>query len=213
VVIRDRVRMSVSDDGPGIPTSELDRIFEPFFTTKEEGTGLGLSLSRKIIRDNGGNIWVSSTRLFGATFTIELPLLIDDSTVEDPSSSDEFGMTGANRSVLVVDDEDHITELVESILQLCGYRTDRINDGAPAVELMRKKDYDILICDLHMPGMNGRDLIRWVRSNKPNVRILLLTGDITGNDVPEFVKSHAAQLLAKPFTVSELLKAVQRLSS
>jgi two-component system, NtrC family, sensor kinase len=212
-LIGDSVRISITDDGPGVDETDIQRVFEPFFTTKETGTGLGLSLSRKIIRENGGDMWVSSTKSCGATFTIQLPAVADTPCAEEGSSSDESGMKALSRSVLIVDDEDHITELVESVLQGCGYRTDRLNEGAPAIELLKKKEYDILICDLHMPGTNGRDLIEWVRSNRKDIRVLLLSGDVARAETKEFVRTCGAHFLPKPFSISELTKAVQRLSS
>ena len=119
----------------------------------------------------------------------------------------------ADHAVLIVDDEDHITELIDSVLQHSGYRTDCLNDGAQAIESLKQKEYDILICDLHMPGMSGRDLIEWSRVNRPNMRVLLLSGDVARTDTGEFARSCGAHFLSKPFNVSELSKAVQRLFS
>lgn len=212
-VLRNSVRVSVTDDGPGINDKNIYRIFEPFFTTKKTGNGLGLNLSRKLIRENGGDMWVSSTEGRGATFTIELPLVTWDAAAEDDSSSNDGRATAKNRTVLIVDDEDHIAELVENVMQVCGYRTDRLNEGAPAIELLKKKEYDVLICDLHMPGTNGRDLIDWVRSNKKGTHILLLSGDVIRKDTIEYVKSCGAHFLSKPFSIGELKKAVERLFS
>ena len=212
-MIRNNVRISIADDGPGITETDIRRIFEPFFTTKENGTGLGLSLSQKIIRGNGGDMWVSSTESHGATFTIELPVVTDPARIEHRSATGHSAIAAANRSVLIVDDEDHITELIEDVLQASGYRTERLNDGAPAIELLRRREYDILICDLHMPGTNGRDLIEWARANRRDMRILLLSGDVARNNTAEFVQASGAHFLSKPFSVSELRKAVQRLFS
>jgi CheY-like chemotaxis protein/two-component sensor histidine kinase len=212
-VMRDRVRIAIADDGPGICAADISRIFEPFFTTKENGTGLGLNLSQKIVRENGGDIWVSSTESCGATFTIELPVVTSGRDTESDSPSDDSRTAAANRSVLIVDDEDHITELIESVLSDSGYDTECLNDGGPAIDRLRKKEYDILICDLHMPGTSGRDVIEWVRSNRPNVRTLLLSGDVSGKETEELARSCGAHFLPKPFNISELRKAVQRLSS
>ena len=211
-VIGDRVRIAVSDDGPGIGPSDLHRIFEPFFTTKKTGHGLGLNLSRRIIRENGGEMSVANNRSCGATFTIELPVTHSTGELDD-ATPDDVRMLAPDRSVLIVDDEDHITELIESVLQDCGYRTDRLNDGAPAIEMMKRNEYDILICDLHMPGVSGRDLIEWTRMNRQHMHVLLLSGDVARKDVNDFAKSYGVHFLSKPFSVSELTKAVQRLSS
>jgi len=132
---------------------------------------------------------------------------------DDDSCPDDPKILIPDRSVLIVDDEDCITELVESVLQKSGYRTDRLNDGGPAIELMKTNDYDILICDLHMPGVSGRELIEWTRLNRQNMRVLLLSGDVARTDVSDFAKAYGIHFLSKPFSVAELTKAVQRLFS
>lgn len=213
IVIRDRVRVSVNDDGPGIGEAALRRVFEPFFTTKETGTGLGLSLSRNIVREIGGDMWVASQESCGTTFTIELPTVTLPTAAKDRAPSDDPWIATPDQTVLIVDDEDHITELVDSVLHNCGYRTDRLIDGAAAIDLMKQTEYDILICDLYMPGISGRDLVQWTRSNRRNTRILILSGDVARKDTTEFARSCGAHFLSKPFSVSELTKAVQRLSS
>jgi two-component system NtrC family sensor kinase len=211
-VICDRVHVVVCDNGPGISEADRPRIFDAFFTTKETGTGLGLNLSRRIIREIGGEITAGGCASGGAVFTIELPVAIG---TEDAlhSTLDDTAIMMADHAVLIVDDEDHITELIDSVLQHSGYRTDCLNDGAQAIELLKQKEYDILICDLHMPGMSGRDLIEWSRVNRPNMRVLLLSGDVARTDTGEFARSCGAHFLSKPFNVSELSKAVQRLFS
>jgi two-component system, NtrC family, sensor kinase len=206
-------RIAVTDDGCGINPSDLNHIFEPFYTTKANGTGLGLHLSQRIIRENGGDICVSSSDSFGATFTIELPAVTGYKDGKSDSAADDFRITAANRSILIVDDEDNITELIESALSDVGYDTESRNDGGPAIDLLRRKEYDILICDLHMPGTSGRDVMEWVRSNRPNVRTLLLSGDVSGKETEELARSYGAHFLPKPFNISELRKAVQRLTS
>lgn len=212
-VIRERILISIVDDGPGINAADLRRIFDPFYTTKADGTGLGLSLCRNIVHENGGELWAMSNETIGATFTIDLPAVVTDEAPYDPRVSEEPVALVADRSVLIVDDEDHITELIESVLAKEGYETDRLTDGAPAIELLKSKDYDILICDLHMPGISGRELIEWTRQNRQNVRILLLSGDVARKETDSLAKAYGAHFLSKPFTVSELAKAVQRLAS
>jgi CheY-like chemotaxis protein len=212
-VVHDRVRVSVIDDGPGIAPANLRCIFEPFYTTKQTGTGLGLSLSRTIVRELGGDLSVCNNRTCGATFTLDLPIISELIGENRDSCSDDPQTLVPDRSVLIVDDEDHITELVESVLRNCGYRTDRLNDGAPAIELMKKNHYDILICDLHMPGVSGRDVVEWTRLNRQNMSVLLLSGDVAHTDVNDFARAYGIHFLSKPFSVAELTKAVQRLFS
>lgn len=212
VVTGGRVRVSVEDDGPGVSEANRRQIFDTFFTTKKTGTGLGLSLSRKIVREIGGEMWVSSGDLCGATFTLDLPIA-NRGNAAAGTPPDVPMIVTADQSVLIVDDEDHITELVDSVLQTCGYRTDSSNDGEAAIELLKRNEYDILICDLHMRGISGRDLVQWTRSNRRNTRVLILSGDIARKDTGEFARACGAHFLSKPFSVSELTKAVQRLSS
>jgi two-component system NtrC family sensor kinase len=212
-VVHDRVHVSVTDDGPGIAPDDLRRIFDPFFTTKQTGTGLGLSLSRTIIRELGGDLSVCNNRTCGAAFALDLPV-VTELIVEDGDSCPKDPNTLVpDRSVLIVDDEDYITELVESVLRNCGYRTDRLNGGGPAIELMKRNHYDILICDLHMPGVSGRDLVEWTRLNRQNTSVLLLSGDVAHTDLNDFAKAYGIHFLSKPFSVAELMKAVQRLFS
>jgi two-component system NtrC family sensor kinase len=212
-VTRQRVVISIIDDGPGIKQADTRRIFEPFFTTKAEGTGLGLSLSRNIIRENGGDLWASCNIDGGATFTIQLPLApraipnVNKPVLEDPAGLD------LDRSVLIADDDEHVAELIESALGRHGNQTERVSDGGQAIELLKAKAYDILVCDLHMPGIGGRELIEWARQNRPHTRILLLSGDVARNESSELAKKYGAHFLSKPFTVAELTKAVQRLAS
>ena len=212
-VVRDRVLIAVGDNGPGIREANLRRIFEPFFTTKTDGTGLGLSLSQRIVRENGGDLWATMNTGGGATFRISLPAVFGDQPINDIRGSEDPIKLVADRSVLIVDDDDPITELIESILGKQGYKTERLTDGAPAIERLKSADYDILICDLHMPGMSGRELIEWTRQNRQNIRILLLSGDVARKETDDLAKAYGAHFLPKPFTVSELAKAVQRLAS
>jgi two-component system cell cycle sensor histidine kinase/response regulator CckA len=208
-VIEQRVRISVADDGSGIAEKNLPRIFTPFFTTKGTGTGLGLNLSREIIRGANGDLWVSSAGSSGATFTIDLPVAEQEFESEQGGSSDGRAR-GSSRSILVVDDEDHIAELIEHILTASGHKTRRLNDGATAVELLKKQTFDLLICDLHMPGASGRDVIEWVRHSKAGLEVLLLTGDVVSPETRQFVESSGVHFLSKPFSIEELKNAVEQ---
>ncbi len=214
-VIHHRVLITIADNGPGISEGNIERIFEPFFTTKETGTGFGLSLSREIVNKMGGDMWAAGNEFGGATFTIDLPG--DRRKVADPARPSPAALQrplpeGDAISVLVVDDEDHITELIESVLADT-HNTHAMTRGELAIEALKNRDFDVLICDLHMPGVSGYDLVEWTRKNRPNIRILLLSGDVARQETGDFAKACSAQFLSKPFTVSELKNAVQRLFS
>jgi len=118
-----------------------------------------------------------------------------------------------NLSVLIVDDERQITDLIASVLDDFGYQTACLHDGAAAIELLKTKHYDVLICDLHMPGTNGRDVLEWVHLNRSRIRLLLLSGDVVRKETSEFARICGADFLSKPFSISELVTALQNLSS
>jgi len=207
---QDRVRVSVMDDGPGVSAQEIERIFQPFYTTKQDGNGLGLSLSRKIVQDLGGEMWVSPNLRHGATFTVELPLVDfepEDTTTKLPDSP---GMLKASPSVLIVDDEEHIVELVDNIVRGRGFKSTCCTGGQDALALLNKNDYDLLICDYHMPGKGGRELMEWIRDSGRDIRVLVLSGDVVRTEMRGLIEHLGAEYLAKPFGIDELVAAIDR---
>ena len=195
-----RVSVHIRDDGPGIEESVLGRIFDPFFTTKQTGTGLGLNLSRELIQANHGDISVTSSVGGGTTFTLDFPLV-------DIHPDDEVS-TGKLR-VLVADDEHHILDLVDAVLSESDYAVECVPTGEAAMEKLEDRDYDLLISDLRMPGIGGRELVEWVRSEGKTSKILLLTGDVASREMKDFIASSGSQYLSKPFRIGELIDAVR----
>ena len=202
----DCVTVRVRDNGPGMDQDTAERVFEPFFTTKTAGTGLGLSLSRQLFETNGGRIEVASHPGEGTIFSIEFPLIEADST------GVAAGVETALRRVLVADDEHHILDLVEAILG-SSFALDCVPSGEAALEKLRSGEYDLLISDLRMPGIGGRDLVQWIRDEGKDTRVMLLTGDVASKDIKEFISESDADCLAKPFRISELTEAVDRVFS
>lgn len=195
------VSIQVRDSGVGMDCDRVDRIFDPFFTTKKNGTGLGLSLSRQMIEDNDGTIRVESTLGEGTTFTIEFPL------AEADSKSDDGAVT--KKRVLVVDDERNILDLVEAVLSEENFSVECAGSGEEGIEMLKGRDYDLLISDLRMPGIGGRELLEWARANNIQGRVLMLTGDIVSKDMKEFIANSGASWLRKPFKIEELLTSVE----
>lgn len=200
---RDRVTIRVRDNGPGMDPGTAERVFEPFFTTKTTGTGLGLSLSRQLVEANGGRIEVTSKPGEGTSFAVEFPLVADSAIapLEGPATL---------RRVLVADDEHHILDLVEAVLG-SGFALECVPSGEAALEKLEAGDYDLLISDLRMPGIGGRELIEWVHNQGKDTRVMLLTGDVASKDVKEFISDSGADCLRKPFRISELTEAVDRI--
>jgi signal transduction histidine kinase/ActR/RegA family two-component response regulator len=205
-----KVLCSVQDNGVGIPADHADRVFDPFFTTKEQGkgTGLGLSISYGIIREHGGQIYFESSPDKGATFYIELPLL-DEAAVPDaePEASYQQASRLPIKRVLVVDDEQVILDLLSEVLSAQGHRVDTALSAKSALVKLAETDYDMIICDVRMPGMDGSQLYEQVKKSRPELarRFVFSTGDVIGQRTREFLKDSGTDWLRKPFTGEQLM--------
>lgn len=203
------IRISVSDNGSGIPPERLHDIFDPFVTTKEvsKGTGLGLSISYGIIKLHGGDIWAESAPGKGATFHIEIPILSQTGTVDDEVVPSQPAILPQKpMRVLVVDDESNIRNLVVSLLpqELC--TVDLAENGGEAWSMLQGNSYDCIILDLKMPGMGGEELYRLIaQSNRAQAsKVIFVTGDIASQDTSTFIKDTGNRSLSKPFNVNEI---------
>ncbi len=214
-----QVEIAVVDDGPGIPPALQPHLFDAFFTTKSglEGTGMGLSISQAIAKNHGGAIRVESQPGHGATFYVVLPAGL----VPQPSPP-AFGRTAVARSdrvgvrVLVVDDEPVIAHLMADTLRRQGFRVHLHTDSRRALEDVARHDYDLLICDVRMPDLDGPAFYRLLQQRHPQLlhRLLFTTGDTLARDTARFLEEVQLPCLAKPFHVEELLTAVdERLRS
>ncbi len=213
----DCVQLEVQDNGPGISPGDLKRIFEPFFTTREpgQGTGLGLSVSYGIVDAHGGTIRAHSVVPHGAAFIVELPLLPDDSL--EPSA-DEIPMaapSGVQATVLIVDDDTAVRELLAEGLQEAGCEVDQAADGKAGWQKARRGRYDAIIVDVKMPIMDGRELYEELREHRPKAarRVIFVTGDTVSADTSEFLAGVDAPRLTKPFVLEDLAEAVRIVSS
>jgi len=203
-----RVLAVFSDDGPGISAEDLPRIFDPFFTTKRPGggSGLGLTISLAVVTEHGGRIEVQSQPGTGATFQVSLPLAADVS-VSDASSTKKAKpgfepLTG--RSVLVVDDEDGIREIVHEGLSARGLKVDCAENSEAALELLAGHTYDFILCDFNLPGMPGNELFERVRQRPSPPVFVFITGDLLDPSQVADFRGKGAHVLQKPFHVSAL---------
>lgn len=204
------VVLSVADDGIGMETGTLQRIFEPFFTTKEEGkgTGLGLSMVYGVIKNHDGFINVYSEPNEGTVFKVYLPASEQAETLQEPQADAPHG---DNELILVVDDEESIRDLASDILETYGYRVLLASDGLEAVEIYEKRDGDIslVILDMVMPKMGGRETFLRMKELNPEVRALLSTGYSQNGKAREIIDSGAMGFVQKPYRVNSLLSAVR----
>lgn len=202
----DFVRISIADQGEGIPGPVMARIFEPFYTTKKDGTGLGLSLSLEIIRSHQGYIDVSSIEGNGSTFIVLLPY---QATLG--SGSHEPMPPARGERILIVDDEESLLDLATIILGDNGYTVFRANSAAEAILVwQRERNIDLICTDLVMPGgMCGAALIERIRAAGDDCAIICMSGIEKVQDRIDRVKPDA--VLRKPFVPSELLSLIRRL--
>ena len=209
------IRMSFTDDGPGITRENMRHLFEPFFTTKDvgEGTGLGLSLSRSIILDHKGTLNVVSEFGHGATFIIELPIieaLPSKVNTVSPAVKVEKLITKKGR-ILVVDDEPGVRALLEEVLTQSGHSVDVIGDAGSAMEIIDAGTiYDVILADIRIPGMNGVELCSLILRKKPKMknRIIVITGDVMGTDIKAFLTQNNLSYLSKPFNIEALKEKI-----
>jgi two-component system, NtrC family, sensor kinase len=207
--VHDSVAVSVKDSGPGMPEEIASRVFEPFFTTKPEGTGtgLGLSISQGIVKEHGGRITLEAPSGGGATFTVELPLPAEAARAE----STPLPATEAPQlSILVVDDEPHILHYMRATLESWGHIVEVASDGTYALERALAGTFDVIICDLRMPHLSGREMYTKLVRQDPRVaeRIIFATGDTVRGDTLQFLERLGRPYLRKPFTLAELRAAL-----
>jgi two-component system cell cycle sensor histidine kinase/response regulator CckA len=198
------VCVEIADNGNGIDAETLPRIFEPFFTTKDKThRGLGLALVYGIITNHGGGVAVSSQPGAGVSVRIYLPA--EKNLARDSSSGDE-NLNGTGM-ILVVDDENLILTMAETILTEYGYRVLTAGSGQKAMAVLSREDtkVDLIITDLVMPVMSGRELVERARQLKPDAKILCMSGYVMPSD-----KQTSTAYLQKPFTSRELLAKVKQ---
>ena len=206
------VHLRVSDTGTGIPPEIQTRIFEPYFTTKEkgEGTGLGLATVHGIVKGHGGSITVESVPDEGTVFNVLLPTCLAE-TPETTAAPVSSSFAGEQAQLLVVDDEEAITNMWKIALEDLGYIVTVCGHATAALELLRNdpEKYDLILSDQTMPGMTGTALAEEVRKDHPDLPFILCTGFAERVDLAKVEQLHIAHLLTKPISLLELTQAVR----
>jgi PAS domain S-box-containing protein len=206
------VMLAVSDTGHGMDQKTLSRIFEPFFTTKElgKGTGLGLSTVYGIVKQSGGNIWVYSEVGNGTTFKIYLPR-VDESTEEHTRSLEAATIVKGSETILLVEDEEMLRKLARQTLAGYGYRILEASNGNEAIEQAAKYSGEIhlLLTDVIMPGMNGRELANSLLQTYPSLSVLFMSGYTDDAIVHQGVLDESANFIQKPFSPDSLALKVR----
>jgi len=208
--------LAVRDTGIGIPNQIRDKIFEPFFTTKgalggsaTPGTGLGLSVSYGIVKSHGGAFEVTSEPGKGSTMTVRLPVVETPEAAAAIVEAEREPAELPNLRILLVDDDTSITRSLKRLLEQIGHSVTVRADGQAALDAYKSGDFDIVLSDLAMPGMNGLDLLRALRAYDADAKVLILTGQTTGTQMQEALRLGAADVLRKPFELEEVLRAMR----
>jgi two-component system cell cycle sensor histidine kinase/response regulator CckA len=211
--VNDRLRATFADDGPGISPEHLGKIFDPFFTTKRPGggSGLGLTICLALVKEHGGTIEVQSTRGAGAAFHILLPVAPGEVTAEPqsvpaaksaPSGSDAL----RGHTVLIVDDEESIREIIEEGLSARGMEVHAVESSEAALSYLATNAREVILCDFNLPGLNGHQLFERLRarlSAAPPV-FVFMTGDLVDEAVSAQFAGEGVSILQKPFHISAL---------
>lgn len=210
---RDAVKLEVSDDGPGIPLDVQAKIFDPFFTTKEvgKGTGLGLTVAYAIAQEHGGSLSVASAGYpggRGASFTLELPVGNLQVRPGPVIPARPAPVVPKGTRALVVEDEAALGTAVADALSDDGFVVDRASNGQDAVALIAERSYDLVICDLKMPKLDGPSLYRRLAETHPALskRMVFVTGDVAGTEAERFLEESGCRWLAKPFRLRDLVR-------
>jgi PAS domain S-box-containing protein len=206
------VMLAVTDTGHGMSPETQARIFEPFYTTKEvgKGTGLGLSMVYGIVKQSGGYIWVYSEPDRGTTFKIYLPR-VDQPAESTGAQNRPNSVQRGTETILLVEDDPQLRQLSSSVLAHCGYKMLVASTPEEGIEICRSNHRDIrlLVTDVVMPGMNGRQLAEQIQQVSPNVKVLYISGYTSNAIVHYGVLDPGLSFLPKPFTLSALVAKVR----
>lgn len=211
------LRASFTDSGTGIPKDRLESIFDPFFTTKRggKGTGLGLSVSRAIIKDHQGSVTADSVVGEGTTIHIDLPLVGEQRGNDTPEDeTKEASGPPLSLRLLVVDDEMILVELLTEFLKMNGHQVDEARNGQTALKLAIANDYDVILSDLKMPGLDGQGFYERLLKIKPAMarRFIFTTGDLANPKTQAFFQASGCPYLSKPFRLEMVLTLLQQIA-
>jgi two-component system, cell cycle sensor histidine kinase and response regulator CckA len=207
------VMLSISDNGCGMDLGTKDRIFEPFFTTKGagKGTGLGLSTVYGIVKQSGGNIWVYSEVGKGTAFKIYLPR-VDESRDKGFAQGDSSPAPLGTEAILLVEDEEQVRRIAQEILEAQGYQVLVATNGEEALAFAQQYDGEIhlMITDVVMPQMGGREAVERLSSLRPGTRVLYMSGYTDDAIVRHGLMDERLEFLEKPFTADALVRKVRK---
>ncbi|HEY2543466.1 MAG TPA: PAS domain S-box protein [Gaiellaceae bacterium] len=206
------ILLSVSDDGVGMDEETRARAFEPFFTTKEDGTGFGLATVYGIVKQCGGEVWLYSEPGIGTTFKIYFPAIAQQEAVKTSTPRGDVGeATTGWETILLVEDEDALRPIIARTLEEYGYSVLQARHADDALRIAGELQTEIhlLITDIVMPGLNGRELAEQLRANRPELRVLYSSGYPADTILRHGIESASVNFIEKPYAAAELLHEVR----
>ncbi len=207
------VKLSVIDQGIGIPNENLSKIFDPYFTTKEKGSGLGLATSYSIIKKHGGYITVESEEEKGTAFHIYLPASRKKTEVQTNGKEIQPG----NGRILLIEDQESIADSLADLLKMYGYMADAVHDGADGLDLYRNsmkmgKPYDAVILDLTIPGgMGGKEAMKCMKDMNPDVVAIVASGYSNNPVLSNYHAYGFSGAVQKPYRIEDIVRELQRI--
>ncbi|MDF2178872.1 PAS domain S-box protein [Aliiglaciecola sp. CAU 1673] len=211
------IRIDFRDTGCGISEEDLPRLFEPFFTTKEvgKGTGMGLASAYGAFKQLGGYIEVDSKIGMGSCFSVFLPLAESVKYQTESTEQRNNDTLMESKTVMFVDDEPDIRELFASFLKVLGHQSVFASDGAEAIGLYQehRDKIDLVILDMIMPIMNGKDTFMEMKKINPNVKVVVASGYTAENSVTEMIELGVCEVISKPFKLDEIKDCINKFSS
>jgi PAS domain S-box-containing protein len=206
----DHLWISVADTGSGMTPDVIDHIFEPFYSTKKTGSGFGLSNVAGIIKEHDGDIRVYSVPGRGTTFELYLPIQ-EERSASAPCEVADAEVDGRGRLVLVVDDETNIRNLLRVVLHKSNFRLIEAVNGADAMDRINelKENLNFIITDMHMPQLDGLELIRKVKQVMPGLPIIVMTGRMEAGEREQIQAQNIAGIIEKPFSTKTILAALR----
>lgn len=212
---RDYVKLSITDQGSGIPSEYLKKIFDPYFTTKKKGNGLGLAITHSIIKKHGGHIELASAQGIGSTFHIYLPAAASGPVAAKEADESTEVFTGRGR-VLVMDDEEIIREVAGELLSCMGCEVASANDGIEALEKYKKafeagEPFDAVIMDLTVPGgMGGKEAVKSLLEIDPGAKVIVSSGYSNDPIMASFREYGFCEVILKPYTMKSFSSVLHK---
>jgi len=210
------VKMSIEDNGTGIPSHVIEKIFDPYFSTKHQGSGLGLAITHSIISKHNGHISVQSTPDLGTTFSVFLPALSKNSATTE--KLEEADMKYKRSKVMVMDDEELVRDIAQAMLTHMGHEVLLAHNGMQAVQLYEREmtsdtPIDVTIMDLTIPGgMGGKEAVQKILAIDPEAKVIVSSGYSNDPVMANFKDYGFCSAIVKPYEIQELEKRISQIS-